>query len=87
MFPFLLSTGLPLSDGCRERRPTISKGATRRSGARSDSIIKNIAGYKLGRNYMGTFGYPKNFVIAENENETPWEPYHVEHGFKKDDRP
>ena len=34
---------------------------------------------------MGTFGYPLNFVLAENEAENPWEPFHVEHGFDKND--
>ena len=48
-------------------------------------IVKNIAGYKPGRNYMGTFGYPQSFTLAENDAENPWEPFHVEHGFKKDD--
>jgi hypothetical protein len=26
-----------------------------------------------------------NFVIAENDRENPWEPFRVEHGFRKDD--
>ena len=34
---------------------------------------------------MGTFGYPMNFTLAENEEECPWEPYHVEQGFEKAD--
>jgi hypothetical protein len=34
---------------------------------------------------MGTFGYPMNFVLAENEALSPWEPYHVERGFSRED--
>jgi hypothetical protein len=30
---------------------------------------------------MGTFGYPLCFALAENEVDSPWEPFHVEHGF------
>ncbi len=63
----------------------ISKGANPSLGRALGLIIKNIAGYKLGRNYMGTFGYPMNFALAENDDECPWEPYRVEHGFKRED--
>lgn len=45
--------------------------------------IRNLAGYRPGETYMGTWGYPLPFVIAENEQESPWEPYHVEKGFDK----
>ena len=84
--PFLLING-PQAErlGIENGGQLISKGANPAIGRALGLIIKNIAGYKLGRNYMGTFGYPMNFVIAENENETPWEPYHVEQGFRKED--
>ena len=86
VLPFLLVNG-PRSSGSVSRRAgsSISKGENRAIGRALGLIIKNIAGYKLGRNYMGTFGYPLNFVIAENDAESPWEPYHVEHGFRKAD--
>jgi hypothetical protein len=86
VLPFLLING-PAAERLRIENggQLISKGANPALGRALGLIIKNIAGYKLGRNYMGTFGYPMNFVIAENENETPWEPYHVEHGFRKED--
>ena len=32
---------------------------------------------------MGTFGYPLAFALAEQEGESPWEPFHVEHGFDR----
>ncbi|OGO20142.1 MAG: hypothetical protein A2144_12235 [Chloroflexi bacterium RBG_16_50_9] len=36
---------------------------------------------------MGVMGNPMKYsmVLAENEEESPWEPLHVEHGFKKED--
>jgi hypothetical protein len=84
--PFLLING-PGAErlGIENGGQLINKGANPAIGRALGLIIRNIAGYKLGRNYMGTFGYPMNFVIAENESATPWEPYHVEHGFRKED--
>ncbi|MGH9044207.1 MAG: UGSC family (seleno)protein [Acidimicrobiales bacterium] len=38
--------------------------------------------------YMGTIGNPMNLVnmcVAENEEDSPWEPYHVQRGFKESD--
>jgi hypothetical protein len=86
VFPFLLVNG-PHAERCAIENggQLVSRGANPALGRALGLIIRNIAGYKLGRNYMGTFGYPMNFVIAENEKDTPWEPYHVEHGFDKDD--
>jgi hypothetical protein len=50
-------------------------------------IIKNIGGVRKGIEDMGVMGNPMKYtmVIAENEEESPWEPLHVEHGYKKDD--
>jgi len=50
-------------------------------------IIKNIGGARPGIEDMGVIGNPGKYtmVIAENEEESPWEPLHVEHGFKKED--
>jgi hypothetical protein len=86
VFPFLLING-PAIDrmGIESGAQLISRGANPSIGRALGLIIRNIAGYKLGRNYMGTFGYPLCFTLAENEQECPWEPYHVEHGFAKDD--
>lgn len=47
-------------------------------------IMRNIAGLRPARQYMGTFGYFMPFVLAEDEQGSPWEPYHVEHGFGPD---
>jgi hypothetical protein len=50
-------------------------------------IIKNIGGVRKGIEDMGVMGNPMKYtmVIAENEEESPWEPLHVEHGNKKED--
>jgi hypothetical protein len=50
-------------------------------------IVKNIGGVRKGVEDMGVMGNPMKYtmVIAENEEESPWEPLHVEMGFKKED--
>ncbi len=43
---------------------------------------------KVGTTYMGTVGNPMNLiniVIAENEEDSPWEPFSVQKGFKKNE--
>jgi hypothetical protein len=86
VLPFLLINGPAIQKmGIEHGGQLISRGANPAIGRALGLIVKNIAGYKLGRNYMGTFGYPMSFTIAENEEECPWEPYHVEHGFKRED--
>ncbi len=50
-------------------------------------IIKNIGGARKGIEDMGTLGNPAKYslVIGENEEESPWEPLHVEFGYKRED--
>ena len=50
-------------------------------------ILKNIGGIRKGIEDMGVFGNPGRYtmVAAENEEESPWEPLHVEAGLKKED--
>lgn len=50
-------------------------------------IIKNIGGARKGIEDMGIMGNPMKYslVIAENEEESPWEPLHVQQGFTKED--
>jgi hypothetical protein len=50
-------------------------------------IIKNIGGIRKGVEDMGIYGNPGKYsmVSGENEEESPWEPLHVEHGFKRED--
>ena len=43
---------------------------------------------KIGTTYMGTVGNPLNLiniVIAENEENSPWEPLSVQRGYRKDE--
>jgi hypothetical protein len=86
VLPFLLVNGPAVKRmGIETGGQLISKGENRAIGRALGLIVKNIAGYKLGRNYMATFGYPLGFTLAENDDECPWQPYHVEHGFDSDD--
>jgi hypothetical protein len=50
-------------------------------------ITKNIRGVRKGVEDMGVFGNPGKYsmVIAENEEDSPWAPLHVDHGFRKED--
>jgi hypothetical protein len=49
-------------------------------------IMRNLGGAKPGEIDKSTLGHPGKytFCIAENEEESPWEPFHVEHGFAPD---
>jgi hypothetical protein len=50
-------------------------------------IIKNIGGIRKGVEDMGVMGNPGKIgmVVGENEEESPWDPLHVDHGFQKED--
>jgi hypothetical protein len=50
-------------------------------------IVRNIGGARKGIEDMGTLGNPAKYslVLGESEEESPWEPWHVERGFKKED--
>ncbi|MBI4321607.1 MAG: hypothetical protein HY675_24190 [Chloroflexi bacterium] len=50
-------------------------------------IIKNIGGARKGIEDMGAYGNPGKYtmVMAENEEVSPWEPFHVQQGFSRDD--
>jgi hypothetical protein len=50
-------------------------------------IVKNIGGIRKGIEDMGNMGNPGKYtlVLGENEEQSPWEPLHVQQGFKKDD--
>jgi hypothetical protein len=50
-------------------------------------ITKNVRGIRKGIEDMGVLGNPMKFsmVAAESEEDSPWEPLHVEHGLKKED--
>lgn len=83
VFPYLLING-PIVEqiGIACKGQLISKGPNPSLGRALGLIVRNIGGYRPGRNYMGTFGYPLALAFAESEENNPWQPFHVEHGFK-----
>lgn len=58
-----------------------SRGPNPAIGRAFGLILRNVAGFRPGEQYMGTFGYFLPFVLAENEDDSPWEPFHVQHGY------
>lgn len=50
-------------------------------------IVKNIGGARKGIEDMGTLGNPGKYalVLGENEEESPWQPLHVDLGFRPED--
>ena len=50
-------------------------------------IIKNIGGVRKGVEDMGVMGNPMKYtmVISENEEDSPWEPLHVQYGYQPED--
>ena len=50
-------------------------------------MMANLGGARAGGIDMSTLGNPGKFsyCIAENEEESPWEPFHVESGFAPDE--
>ena len=88
--PFWIVNGpirkdLHINDGFGALSPGEIANAT--IGRALGLITKNIRGVRKGIEDMGVLGNPGKYsmVIAENEEDSPWEPLHVEHGFKKED--
>jgi hypothetical protein len=50
-------------------------------------VLRNVGGAKPGGTERSTIGNPMKFTLSfpEWEERSPWEPYHVEHGFSPDD--
>ena len=50
-------------------------------------LIKNVGGARKGLEDMGVMGNPMKYslVLGENQEESPWEPLHVQEGFQKED--
>jgi hypothetical protein len=59
----------------------ISKAPNTAIGRAVGFLVRNIAGFRPGKTFMGTFGYPVTFTLAESGEDSPWEPFHVEQGF------
>ncbi|HBZ70599.1 MAG TPA: thioredoxin [Deltaproteobacteria bacterium] len=49
-------------------------------------VVRNLGGGRPGEVDMATLGQPGKFTccIGENEEESPWEPLHVERGFRRE---
>ncbi len=49
-------------------------------------MLKNVGHWYTGHLDMDTIGTARKFpmLIAENEEDSPWEPFHVEQGFRRD---
>jgi hypothetical protein len=50
-------------------------------------VLRNVGGDMPGETDLSTQGQPGKFTfcIAENEEESPWEPFHVERGYAASD--
>ena len=82
--PYVLVNG-PIAKalGIEAGPQLISRGANPAIGRALGLIVRNIAGFRPGASYMGTFGYPLAFTLAEHEDESPWEPFHVGQGYSR----
>ncbi len=86
LFPFLVVNGPVVRKlGLATGGALISKSPNTAVGRAIGLIVRNIAGFRPGKTYMGTFGYPLAFTVAENEAESPWAPFHVGQGFERTD--
>ncbi len=80
IFPFILINGPIVRQlGINSGAQLVSRDPNTTIGRAIGLIVRNIAGFRPGASYMGTFGYPLAFTLAEHED-SPWEPFHVEHG-------
>ncbi|MFC1862149.1 hypothetical protein ACFLT4_03995 [Chloroflexota bacterium] len=85
--PWLLVNGPIIKQlGIQHGVGLASRGPNTVIGRGFQLIVRNIAGFRPGETYMGTWGYFPPFVFAEDEDacdEMGWNPYHVEHGFSR----
>jgi hypothetical protein len=85
IFPYILVSGPIVEQLGIQRGPQlISRGPNPAIGRAVSLIIRNIAGFRPGASYMGTFGYPLGVTFAEHDD-SPWESFHVEQGFGRDE--
>lgn len=83
--PFLIINGPIIKQlGIEYGVGLVSRGPNPAIGRALGLIVRNIAGFRPGEQHMGTFGYIIPFVVAEDEEGSPWEPFHVSHGFEKE---
>ncbi|MCM1033744.1 MAG: hypothetical protein NC405_08330 [Odoribacter sp.] len=66
----------------------ISENANMTLGRFMNLALMNLAGYYIGNNRMGTFGYPQSWCMAEDDRDClaiGWQPYHVSQGYDIND--
>jgi len=84
IFPYILINGPIVKElGIEHGAQLVSRGPNPAIGRAIALIVRNIAGFRPGTSYMGTFGYPLAFTLAESEDQTPWEQFHVQQGFDR----
>lgn len=90
--PVLMVNG-PLANklGLNSGRSPLGPGTNNRVGNRIGRAIglslRNLGYWIPGRMDLDTVGSARKFiqVFGENENESPWEPFHVTRGFRPDE--
>src|SRR5215216_3495688 len=83
IIPFALVNGpIARALGVEGGPQAISRGANPAIGRAIGLIVRNIAGFRPGASYMGTFGYPLAFALAESED-SPLPPLHVDAGYSR----
>ena len=84
IFPFVVINGpITRTLGIHAGAQLASRYPNTAIGRAVGLIVRNIAGFRPGTSYMGTFGYPLAFALAEHEA-SPWPSLGVEHGFAAD---
>jgi hypothetical protein len=82
LVPYVVLNGPVVKDlGISYGAQLISKSPNTAIGRAVGFLVRNIAGFRPGKTFMGTFGYPLTFALAESGEDSPWEPFHVEQGF------
>ena len=80
--PIIKEVGINCGRGCLG--PGSQNRANLPIGRSIRLIMMNIGGAYVGVNDLDTIGTANklSMVVGENEQESPWKPYHVEKGFK-----
>jgi hypothetical protein len=81
IFPFMLVNGPIVKQlGIESGGQLVSRGPNPALGRALGLIVRNIAGFRPGARYMGTFGYPLAVALAEHD-ESPWPRLATDQGF------
>ncbi len=84
IFPYVLINGTIVDQlGIQSGAQLVSRPPNTAIGRAVGLIVRNIAGFRPGSTYMGTFGYPLAIALAERAADSPWEPFHVGQGYDR----